>query len=170
MKKLIASVLALTIFAILLSDLAIAAGNTPDESYWIGYCNTGTWAKIEPPVNLKNPNVGFLFQVMDGAKVVNVCCGQHTLPTGNVDPKQQRCAVFGAERGDCKKGTEIAYCTGTTPFKVCCPDGQAPTCDPDATKQQCVQNPFGKITDGMACGPADTTTVVSIPLPDPGAL
>jgi hypothetical protein len=157
MKKISATVLALA----LVSSAALAADDQRlygDESYLWGYCLFPGGTRLNPPVNTSNPNVGVLYEVISGAKSYDICCPQGQQATGNVDPKQPLCKVPGASRGcSVATNTEIGYCNGSPPFKICCPDGQVPTCNPDSNKQQCVQNQFGKILDGMACMPNGPT-------------
>jgi hypothetical protein len=95
----------------------------------------------------------FLFQIVKDGETHDICCPPHTLPTGNIDPKFQMCAVFQPARGDCsQKDAEVSYCASLTPFKLCCPANQIGLCEPDRNKQQCVVNPFDTFQVSFADG------------------
>lgn len=74
----------------------------------------------------------------DSDDIVNVCCPNGQLPTGDSPPKQfcQQKTVFGKPG----KGWEVKYCAQKPPLEVYCPTGQHPTCDPDKNSARCVAN------------------------------
>jgi hypothetical protein len=94
--------------------------------------------EVEPTQPCGFGNKWTEWSIFMNGKDTRICCPPGQMPTGN-DPAsgKQVCQVSLPQPNCGMDAPSAVYCSGTPPFKVCCPTGHIGTCDPAPGHQQC---------------------------------